>query len=613
MPIDGLVSGLDTESIITKLMDLERVPRTEMSDRRDAATSALDALKTIDAKLGSLTLAARSLAGDTAWLSRTATSSDPSVATASASLGAAPAQLSFTVDALARAHALVTATSVASGSVVIASSGTVVVDVGGSSHTLAVGGGSLDEVAAAVNAAGIGIRATVVDTGSGVRLQFSATTTGASSEFAVQGLDGPSGGTAVTTQGSDARITIGSGPGAYSVTSSTNAFDGLTPGVSVVVKAVSAAPVDITVGSDPEAIADRVAALVDAANGALTEIAQQTAYDASTNKASVLTGDAGVRRVAQSLVRAVTDAVTRSSLVSSAFAGVSIDRSGQVTFDRDTFLAAYAKDPVAVQRLFDQGGTASSTDLHFVSAGDTTAAGSATVEVTALATAATIRGGATTWPPPTPITLSVRRGSVVASYEVQTSDSQESAIAALQAQLDAAGIDVAVSADGDGLSLTARRAGSANSFEVAWDGATFVPAAGTDIAGTIDGVPVTGIGNDMVVPSGSRAGLRVTYDGTTTGVVGTISYEPGLAQRLVSAVALARDPNGGALTSSAATRQSRIDLLTRSIDAYDRRLTAREAQLRKQYSDLEVALGQLQSTGNWLAGQLNGLSAGNNS
>ncbi len=608
MPIDGLVSGLDTDAIVSQLIELERVPRNQMANRRDTAAAALEALRAIDAKLGSVSLAASALARPTGWAARVASSTDATVATATANLGTAASQLTFRVDALAAAHGLASTGTVPGMDGVVASSGSITVTIGGEAHSIDVGAGTLEEVVAAVNAAGLGVRAVAVNTGAGHRLQIDSTATGAASSFTLDGLDPSLGGTVVTTEGADARITLGTGPGAYSVTSASNAFSDITPGVSVVVKAVSTTPVTVSVSADDTAIADRVAALVEAANGALAEIAKQSAYDPETKRSALLTGDAGVRRIAQGLVRAVTDGVGQSELGAPSLAGISLDRSGKLVFDREKFLGAYAADPSGVERLFVAGGSASAAGLTFSGAGGTTAAGTADVEITSLPTAATIGSDPMTWPADGGTVLSIRRGGIVASYELLAGDTADDAIAGLQAAIDEAGLGLLVSHDGSAVTVTAGDVGSSGSFDVAWDGATWYAALGTDIAGTIDGVPATGSGRTLTAGTGSPyQGLAVTYDGVDLGAVGSVSYEPGLAQRLVSTVATSRAPQGGALTSSSTMRQARIDTLTRSIEAYDRRLVGREAQLRAQYAALEVALGKLQSMGTWLSGQLAGL------
>ena len=61
-------------------------------------------------------------------------------------------------------------------------------------------------------------------------------------------------------------MTVGSGAGSYTVTSATNTVSGLLPGVTVNLKQQSATPVTVTVKRDDAGIADKVQALIDAAN-----------------------------------------------------------------------------------------------------------------------------------------------------------------------------------------------------------------------------------------------------------------------------------------------------------------------------------------------------------
>jgi flagellar hook-associated protein 2 len=62
------------------------------------------------------------------------------------------------------------------------------------------------------------------------------------------------------------------------------------------------------------------------------------------------------------------------------------------------------------------------------------------------------------------------------------------------------------------------------------------------------------------------------------------------------------------LTSVITGRNSEIDSLNTQIDNWDVRLAVKREALQKQYSDLEVSLGKLKDQGNWLSGQLAGLS-----
>ena len=108
MPIDGLVSGLDTESIITQLMAAEKVPVDLMTARKTTAQSALDAYKSLATKLSAITTASAALERSTGWNVRSATTSDTAVATATASDGATVGGMQFTVDRLATTHGVAT-------------------------------------------------------------------------------------------------------------------------------------------------------------------------------------------------------------------------------------------------------------------------------------------------------------------------------------------------------------------------------------------------------------------------------------------------------------------------------------------------------------------------
>jgi flagellar hook-associated protein 2 len=299
--------------------------------------------------------------------------------------------------------------------------------------------------------------------------------------------------------------------------------------------------------------------------------------------------------------------------VSPGLAGVSVDRSGKVTFDQAKFSDAYAKDPAAVERLFVQGATSTGT-VKFNFAGNTVPAGTYDVVITSGATAATATGLSGGWDPGTPPTITVRQSGKETSYAIGAGDDLAAVRAGLQAALDgsAVPIDVTVDSGTSSLVLTARTPGAAASFEVSWDGGTtYTPAAGVDSIGTIGGEPAYGNGSTFGIPASAAkwGGLSVITSGTGTGAIGSFTYEPGLAQRLISAIRDATDDTTGYLASSDKARQSRVDMLTSSIAAYDVRLAKRQETLKAQYAALEVALGKMKDQSNWLTGQLASLSA----
>lgn len=171
--VDGLVSGLDTTTIINQLMALERRPVENLTARRVAYDAKVTAWDQIGSKLAALRTAVEALDTSTDLRLFKGTTGDSGILTVSAGTGASPGSLSLTVQHLARAHQLVsqrfdTPTSTVGAGTFWAASGldglgaTLTVDDGYTSgtHTLLVrdaAGGTgqeavLDGVAVAIEA-----------------------------------------------------------------------------------------------------------------------------------------------------------------------------------------------------------------------------------------------------------------------------------------------------------------------------------------------------------------------------------------------------------------------------------------------------------------------------
>jgi len=209
-------------------------------------------------------------------------------------------------------------------------------------------GATLGDVAKAISASTAGVNATAVGVSSSAyRLQLTSATTGSASDVTVSGggLGTALGSMQVLNAGTDTVLRVGTGPGAFNVSSSTNTVTGLLPGVTLTaLKADPSTQVAVDVTSDSNGIADKMAALVSAANAALAYIDKQSAYDADAKSGGPLLGDS----MARDLRQQVTDAVIGTSANVPALSGISVSRDGTVAFDKTAFLAAYTKDPSGV-------------------------------------------------------------------------------------------------------------------------------------------------------------------------------------------------------------------------------------------------------------------------
>ena len=475
---------------------------------------------------------------------------------------------------------------------------------------VSTGDRSLASVAAAINGANVGVSAAAVKISDGAwLLQMNSTKSGVANTLSIDGSQF-TGGLVQTAAGQDAKITIGSGAGAYSVVSSTNAFSDVMPGVTINANALSATPTTVSVGRDSGATADAVGGLVAAATSLLADIAMQTSYNTTTKKASPLTGDAAVKRLADQVRAAVTAIVGTGSTSLAGNAGITLKKDGTLNFDRAKFIAALDADPAGIERLFARGGT-SVGGASWAAATDKTVAGSYGVVVTTAPTRATsgdvLVGGSAAGQ-----TIGVRIGTTTASYQAAAGASPADIVAGLNAEMAKAGLKVNAELSGGGVRLTAVGFGAAGSFETNLDvsgAGSWTANTGTDVVGTIDGKTAIGVGNRLSLLDGDTSparGLGVDIAEGVSGTIGPVDYAPGIAARLVALATVQTGTNGG-LTTSASGYDARIKAFNDQIARFELRMTAKEAQYRRQWTAVQTSLSSLQSQGTWLASQIDGL------
>lgn len=509
-----------------------------------------------------------------------------------------------------------TVTSARSGEVVSVGAGAGTLDLtlsgglrAGSSVVAVVsaGNGSLASVVSAVNGAGVGASAAAVKVADNqYRLQISSSQTGVSRTLAIgDGAFAAAGGMIDTSPAQDARIVVGTGPGAYDVLASGNTFTDVLPGVTLTATATTTSPVTVGVARSDGAVADAVGKLVDLANAVLKEIATQTKYDASTKSAAALSGDTTVRRLASELRNAVSGLVTGSASALAANVGIASGRDGTFSFDRAKFTEALAADPGAVARLFTRGGTGTGNAV-FAAASTATNAGSYDIVVTSPATRATT-GQVLTGGTPTSQRIGIRVGATTVTYDTAPGATASEIVAGLNAVLGEAAFGVVAEVDGSGIRLAASSFGTAGTFEAnldltgtgVWAGHT-----GSDVAGTIDGVAAIGVGRRLSLTdlaASEARGLAFDIADGFTGTVDDVMYEPGIAARLTILGRVMTDSNGQ-LTTSAASYEKKIESYTDQIERYEDRMTVREANLKRQWTAMQSLLSSLENQSDWLAG-----------
>ncbi|GAA5200610.1 hypothetical protein GCM10023346_43040 [Arthrobacter gyeryongensis] len=365
--IDGLASGLNTTSIIDSLMAVEAQPQTQLKTKLASDQTMISTLQSLNSKLSSLNDLASGDSAVNALNLFSATTSSPSLS-ATATTSATAGSIDVTVSQLAQGQVDVTA---AMSSWPTDGSGApahlTLVDSTGKQTEITPASTSLDDVVTAINSASGPARAVKVPAGNGTyRLQLTAATSGAVGAFSVyQGTAAQvSAGTAtdlmadpsaaVVKAAQDAKATLYAGtPAAQTITSGTNTFTDLLPGVSVTAAAVSTGPVTVNIASDSAGITKKAGDLVNAVNDVLgfvsiysTVTRTTDSNGASASSGGIFTGNGSIRAVNDDVFAAMSMPVNGKS---PSEYGINVTRDGNFTFDAAKLQSSLASDPSGTQ------------------------------------------------------------------------------------------------------------------------------------------------------------------------------------------------------------------------------------------------------------------------
>ncbi len=619
--IDGLVSGLDTTSIINAIMAQAALPQSNLKAQLAQQQLKLAAYQSINTKMASLQSAADTLANAATWQTMAVTSSSSAVS-ATAGAGAQPGSFTFDVSHLATYQTSIFSNTVASTSAQVVTAGTpvTITDSSGNATTIDTGDGSLAAVVAGINKSGTGVQATAVQVSTGqYKLQLSSTTTGAAAAFTVGGISSLGSLNDISTA-QDAQITVGAGsPGAYTVSSSTNTFSNVLPGLTFTVSELTTG-VTLATSRDDQSIADKVQAMVDAANAVLDEISNDTAYNTTTNTASTLTGDSTVARLRDTVLSSMS-AVVGGGLTASSL-GLSTTKDGHITFDEATFKSELASNPQQVQDSFGPSGSFAPAQpgltgtISLIDSSDSTAPGSYDVKITQAATKsrATVdtSSGLVAGQ-----TITLGSGSASATYTVQTGDSAQNVVDALNSLAASNGVSVNAVLDPDGttIDLSSNAYGSQSAFTVSAAGglAASGVTAGLDVAGTINGQQATGVGQVLYTDPGTPGVDALTLNVTLTpsdvtalagGSAGSFTFSAGFAQQLASIADRSVDTSTGTLTNQIDGVNSMISDLNNQIASWQVTLDTKRTALEMLWANLESQLSNLKAQGDRLSSSI---------
>ena len=654
----GLGSNLNVTQIVSQLMAVERQPLDRLDTVEASYQAQLSAYGNVRSALSAFGSAVDALSGGSSFRTRSATSSDTTVATGSATTRAETGSYSLNVTQLAQAHSIAaagqssTTAAIGTGAATTltfefgtisggtltngvyagatftqnasASTGTVTIDASNN---------SLAGIKDAINAADIGVRASIVNDGgtSPYRLVIQSATSGAASNLkisvsgdtALQGLlSYDAAGTQNLTQasaGQDALLTVNG----ISLTSATNSLSSAISGVTLNLAKAGAAT--LTVGRDTTAAQTAVQTFVKAYNDLNTTLTAVSAADVKAKTSSPLTGDATVRNLQAQLRSAIGGSLGAGfSLNTLSQVGIRFERDGTLSLDSAKLAGAIASDSDAVAALFAASGHATDSLVEVTGQTSKTKAGTYGLNVSALATQGSLVGAAAaglTITNSVNDTLAVSLDGVAATVKLSAGTYSAAALATMvqsaingTSSFSSRGLSVAVTQTGGVLTLTSNAYGSASAITMSGNaaaglvGASPTATTGVDIAGSINGIETTGSGRVLSGARGSDVeGLQVEVTGGNTGSRGSITVGSGFGARLSSVIDSFLNSKG-AIASRTNGINSTIQGISVQRDAMQRRLTDVQARYMTQFTSLDVMMSKMLQTSSFLTQQLAALS-----
>jgi flagellar hook-associated protein 2 len=371
----GLATGIDTSSIVTQLMALERAPEKILTNQKSKMQSQVDAYTQISSALNSLKSLMAGMNSASTFTAKTVSVGDSTIAGATASGAALTGTHILKVTSLAKSQTLVSDSSTmggyASDTAQNFGTGTITItdSTGGQSPvaiTIDSTNNSLQGIAAAINASGANVTASVINDGSGTPYRLAIIGKDTNTYSINAGLSGGTYDTPTFNQKIAASRAVFQLDG-IDMTRTSNTVNDAIPGVTLnLLKPNDPSETTITIGNDTSAITKKINDFVTSYNSVMALVNQYTSYDQKTKKAGVLLGDSTIRTVVDTIQSTLTNQVAgmTGSFKSLAEIGIKSDKStGVLSVDSSTLSAALNTKFDDVVALFTQNGGTAGLDL----------------------------------------------------------------------------------------------------------------------------------------------------------------------------------------------------------------------------------------------------------
>jgi len=650
----GIGSGLDVTGILEQIVAAERGPAESRLNLKEAKLQAeLSAFGSLKSTVSTFQASLGKLKSATFFNSSRVDVSNTDVLSASTSSIAQAGNFTVEVKKLAQSQSLASV-AVDDLSDVIGSGtltfdfGTTVYDAGTDTYTSFTGNtarpsqsvvidntnNTISGVRDAINQADIGVTASIVDNGSGFQLLLTSDQQGLDNSLEISVDEGGPAADNIDTTGlsqlafnisatnitqtqaaDDAEITVNG----LTVNRESNTVSGVITGVTLnLISADVGNPLQVTVSNNNITEAQtNIGSFVTAFNELASTFGNLTDFDGDDGKNGILLGDSTARNIMQQIRREFGGVINNGgSFNGLSSIGITTARDGTLSLDASALSDALNEDFDSVAQLFFANGNPTDNTVKFINNTSAATDGDFRVAITSLATQGQLTGiavGDAFTIDASNNTFSLIVDGISTSTITLTQNTYNRADLAVEIEkqinvdsaLLAAGFNTSVSVSAlNEFRISSSTFGVNSTVSISTQNATLgfdslaVSSAGTNVLGSIGGSPATGQGQQL-----SGSGLVLDITGSGTGNLGSVLFSQGLATKLDSLLSrfLASD---GQISSKTDSINDQIADITVQRTDLDERVTQIETRFRNQFTALDILLGTLQNTSNFLDLQL---------
>jgi flagellar hook-associated protein 2 len=328
-------TGFDVTSTVASIVGNLKLIENPWNTQLTALKADDTALTSVGTDLAGLSTSLAALTDfEGALAQKEGSSSNNNVLTlTSAGATASAGSHSIVVTRLAQTSSLYTAPILSTDTL----SGSLSIKIGsGTAHAIPVVSGSSDSLstyAAAINAAGVGVTASVISDTSGFRLSLVSNTSGLAGEISVTGslTDSSTSSTiplSTGLDGQDAQLTVDG----VAVDSGSNTLSTAIPGVTFQLLSASPTPVQVVIANDNADVVTGFQSFVTAYNKVLGDLTTQEGKDASGNP-EPLFGNPIIAQLQSALSLALTTGQSSGSISSLDQLGITVSNTGQLNLN----------------------------------------------------------------------------------------------------------------------------------------------------------------------------------------------------------------------------------------------------------------------------------------